>query len=169
MEKNMQFYEDLKKAHTTEKVVCDFISSSNDAYQVDMVYDGTNKGRDPGYDIIVTNTETKNVSRIEVKDDLMSAKTGNICMEIKSRGKFSGLSTNKADYWIIVDYCSVCFLLIPTEELRYMCFSRKYRVVRGGDNGTSECLLIPSRDLEEYRQKRSYRFVQSLPNPYRKS
>jgi hypothetical protein len=42
-----------------------------------------------------------NDSTIEVKSDRMARKTGNVFIEVESRGKPSGLSTTLADHWAI--------------------------------------------------------------------
>jgi hypothetical protein len=84
---------------------------------------------------------------IEVKHDLQAMETGNVYVEYKSRGKPSGLSVSEADY-----YC-FCFgetyHLIKTELLKDRC--RKYistqRDIKGGDNNTSQGIILPITDL----------------------
>lgn len=78
-----------------------------------------------------------NDKTVEVKYDLMALKTGNVYVEYESRGKKSGISTTKADYY--------CFVLdntlhmIETGLLKDRC--RKYintiRDSRGGDSNSS--------------------------------
>lgn len=94
-------------------------------------------------------------STIEVKLDLLTQKTGNIAIEYRSRGKKSGISTTKAKYWAFVisiddkGYEEFPIVVITTEYLKEI--ARKYyklgRTIRGGDNNTSEMVLIPIKDV----------------------
>jgi len=84
---------------------------------------------------------------IEVKNDLQATDTGNVYVEYFSRGKPSGISTTKSDY-----YCFAfgnTYHLIPTEELKTKC--RKYlntnKDKKGGDNNTSKGILLPIIEL----------------------
>ena len=88
-----------------------------------------------------------NSSTIEVKYDLKALKTGNVYVEYFSRGKQSGISKSKADY-----YCFAfgeTFHLIKTSYLKDRC--RKYlntdRDRVGGDNNTSKGILLPIKEL----------------------
>ena len=88
-----------------------------------------------------------NYSTIEVKYDLKALKTGNVYVEYFSRGKQSGISKSKADY-----YCFAfgeTFHLIKTSDLKDRC--RKYlntdRDRVGGDNNTSKGILLPIKEL----------------------
>ncbi len=94
-------------------------------------------------------------STIEVKLDLLTQKTGNIAIEYRSRGKKSGISTTKAKYWAFVisienkEYEEFPIVVITTEYLKEI--ARKYyklgRTIRGGDNNTSEMVLVPIKDI----------------------
>lgn len=76
--------------------------------------------------------------RIEVKRDFRAVVTGNVFVETRCRGRPSGLSTTEAEYWAFVLGRRVFF--IPTVELRALLrFGEK---ARGGDNGTSEGVLL---------------------------
>ncbi len=86
-------------------------------------------------------------SLVEVKHDLRALDTGNIFVEYESRGKPSGMSTSKAEW-----YCYAfgdTFHLIKLDDLKQRC--RKYigsrRDVVGGDNNTSKGILLPLKDL----------------------
>ena len=88
-----------------------------------------------------------NYSTIEVKYDLKALKTGNVYVEYFSRGKQSGISKSKADY-----YCFAfgeTFHLIKTSDLKDRC--RKYlntdRDRVGGDDNTSKGILLPIKEL----------------------
>lgn len=94
-------------------------------------------------------------STIEVKFDLLTQRTGNIAIEYKSRGKKSGISTTKAKYWAFVISISnkKCeefpIVIVTTNYLKEI--ARKYyklgHTTRGGDNDTSEMVLVPIKDL----------------------
>lgn len=94
-------------------------------------------------------------STIEVKLDLLTQKTGNIAIEYRSRDKKSGISTTKAKYWAFVisidnkEYEEFPIVIITTDYLREI--ARKHyklgHIIRGGDNNTSEMVLVPIKDL----------------------
>lgn len=93
---------------------------------------------------LVTNT------KIEVKCDRMAEKTGNVFIEFRSRGKLSGLSTTQSDYYVYKYNDNQAFI-IQTDFLKKKCKElvrlNKAKIIRGGDNNTSEGLLIAIRDL----------------------
>ena len=77
-------------------------------------------------------------------------RSGNICLEIESYGKPSGIMTTKADYWIQIlalgddDYCRLIFDTKTVKRLakKYMDTARY-----GGDYNKSKFILIPLKDL----------------------
>jgi hypothetical protein len=86
---------------------------------------------------------------IEVKDDsAKSAKTGNVFIEFKSRGKRSGIAKSHADWWAIRT-SEDTFVIVSAKKLREL--AKKYyklkRIVKGGDNNTSWGILIPREEL----------------------
>lgn len=86
---------------------------------------------------------------IEVKDDsAKSAKTGNVFIEYRSRGKLSGISKSHAKWWAIKTSDGT-FVIVEVGKLRELC--KKYyklgKIVRGGDSNTSEGILIPREEL----------------------
>mgnify|MGYP003675510090 FL=1 len=88
-----------------------------------------------------------NNKTIEVKCDLHAHRTGNVFIEYQSRKQSSGISTTVADYYCIAIQDS--FTIIPTKILKEKC--RKYlgtnRDVLGGDNQTSNGILLPVTEL----------------------
>lgn len=82
--------------------------------------------------------------KVEVKCDRLAWRTGNIYVEVYSRGKKSGISTTEADYWLFVIYGTSVSLLIATNRLKELA-KRFYSgtFVNGGDNDTSKGILIP--------------------------
>ena len=90
----------------------------------------------------------------EVKNDLMAHKTGNVAIEYKCRGKASGLSTSKADYWIYK--FDNTFFLFKTETLRQRLFIEKayFRPVTGGDVGSNtKMYLVKVTELRKWGMK----------------
>ena len=81
-------------------------------------------------------------------------KTGNIAIELMSRGKLSGLTITKAEWWcqiLTIKGNIVGIYMVPVKKLKKIVkksveFGRG-RVVMGGDNDTSEIALIPLEDL----------------------
>ena len=74
---------------------------------------------------------------VEVKEDFTCARTGNVGLEFSCRGKDSGISVSKSDF-----YCykihepndTTGFYLIPTNKLKDLIEDKAYfMVVNGGD------------------------------------
>jgi hypothetical protein len=88
---------------------------------------------------------------IEVKTERdIWADTGNIAIEIRSRGKPSGLSTTEAKWWIqvfTVDEDVKFMLMFRVDNLRkavkYLYINELAPKVNGGDDNTSELILVP--------------------------
>lgn len=88
------------------------------------------------------------LSTIEVKYDRKACDTGNVFVEYKSRGKWSGISTSEATHYAYV-LCDDQTVILPTDQLKKKV---KYyhsigKIVKGGDNDTSEGVLIPLDDF----------------------
>lgn len=90
-----------------------------------------------------------NGSKFEVKSDYMAHRTGNIAIELMSRGKDSGINTTEACHWVYKIVSADLILVITTEKLKSFISDNmdKYKVVMGGDNNTSKMILIPIKDL----------------------
>lgn len=83
---------------------------------------------------------------IEVKSDRFIHKTGNLFIEYKSRDKPSGLATTTANYWIYRMDMIDTAIILPTELLKKVCrvyYKNNEFKIKGGDNNTSDGLLIP--------------------------
>ena len=93
--------------------------------------------------------------KIEVKTERDKwLETGNIAIEIRCRGKKSGLSITESDWWfhILSDKGKVKGMLcLPVEELKNICkalmMNGKARKVMGGDDNESEILLLPIKEV----------------------
>lgn len=101
---------------------------------------------------ILTSSDGYNV---EIKTEIDKWKrTGRIALEYRSRGKLSGISTTEADWWCIVfSYKDKIekVIVLPTDYLKSrakeLLKQGKAKKSRGGDNNTSELVLIPIRFL----------------------
>tara|TARA_R100001443_G_scaffold10914_3_gene20605 strand:+ start:1523 stop:1903 length:381 start_codon:yes stop_codon:yes gene_type:complete len=88
---------------------------------------------------------------IEVKTERdIWADTGNIAIEIRSRGKPSGLSITDAKWWIqvfTVDKDVKFMLMFRVDRLRkaikYLYANELAPLIKGGDNNTSDLILVP--------------------------
>jgi hypothetical protein len=85
-------------------------------------------------------------SKIEVKFDRMTRKTGNVYIEYESRGNPSGIRTTEADYWAYFTQDEECFV-ISTKKLKEKIIKLKPRKIKGGDNNSSMGFLIKLTDL----------------------
>jgi len=95
------------------------------------------------------------LGKIEVKTERDKwKKTGNIAIELSSRGKLSGLTTTKAEWWcqiLTIKEEIVGIYMVPVKKLKKIVKNSvkrgRGRMVMGGDNDTSEIALIPLEDL----------------------
>jgi len=95
------------------------------------------------------------LGKVEIKTERDKwKKTGNIAIELSSRGKLSGLNTTKADWWcqvLTIKGDIVGIYMWPIGDLKHIVkHSVKYgrgRMVMGGDDNTSELALVPLEDL----------------------
>ena len=72
-------------------------------------------------------------------------RTGNICIEIESYGKPSGLTSTEAEIWVhnlVKDNELCCSLMFNTDKLRKIMEDMKPRTVMGGDNLASKLYLV---------------------------
>ena len=73
------------------------------------------------------------------------ASTGNICIEIESYGKPSGLTSTEAELWVhnlVKDGELCCSLVFNTDKLRAVMEDMKPYTVMGGDHKASKMHLV---------------------------
>ena len=95
------------------------------------------------------------VGKVEVKTERdIWKKTGNVAIELASRGKLSGLNTTQAEWWaqvLTIDGNIEGVLMFPVSKLKKIVkksvFNGNGKMVMGGDEDTSEIALIPLEDL----------------------
>ena len=87
-----------------------------------------------------------NGKHIEVKNDRLIHKTGNLFIEYESRNKPSGLAITSAEYWIYRLSELDSALIFPTKALKQVCrvyYKENLFLKNGGDNNSSKGFLIP--------------------------
>ena len=97
----------------------------------------------------------KTKGKIEVKTERDKwIETGNIAIEIRCRGKKSGLSVTESDWWfhILSEKGKVKGMIcLPVEELKNICRvmikNGTAKKIMGGDDNDSEMLLLPIKEL----------------------
>ena len=92
---------------------------------------------------------------IKTERDIWSH-TGNICIEIESRGRPSGLATTEAELWVqnlVKNGELVCSLVFKTDKLKEIVEKMPTRIVMGGDNFSSKLHLVSLKNLIEELSK----------------
>jgi len=90
--------------------------------------------------------------KIEVKTEReIWKRSGNIAIEIRDRGKLSGISTTKAKTWIHMLDGGGGGFIFPVEELRKKIKERQekgvLRLTMGGDDNAAQLALLPIKEL----------------------
>ena len=90
--------------------------------------------------------------KIEVKTEReIWQRTGNIAIEIRCRGKLSGISTTRAKTWIHMLDGGGGGFIFPVEELRKKIKKRqeegKLKLTMGGDDNAAQLALLPIKEL----------------------
>lgn len=95
----------------------------------------------------------KGVKTCEVKTERDQwAKTGNICIELESWGKPSGINATESDIWVqnlVKDGELIASILVPTDKLKQLLEVLPNRTVMGGDNNASKLQLVKLTKLME--------------------
>ena len=95
------------------------------------------------------------IDKVEIKTERdIWKKTGNIAIDLASRGKLSGLNTTEAEWWaqvLTIKGEIEGVLIFPVKKLikivKKSVFKGEGRMVMGGDDNTSEIALIPLKEL----------------------
>lgn len=139
----MNFATDLERGITVEEEVLERIRRK---YPCALRIEG----KFAPYDIFIPEIE----KRIEVKSDPKSAETGNIVIEIEMGGRPSGLSTTRADLWVI-DTPSAQIWITPA-DLRQCIMLGEYTPATftgAGDNVSKRAYLLPVQEVQQYATK----------------
>lgn len=135
---NYNFDKDLLRSKNTELEIADILKNQHPGIQnIDFL--NNNKG-----DLQIHLID--GIITIEIKEDLMAAKTGNVAVEYECRGKLSGISVTKAEviiYKIHNSDKSITYFLIKTDELKKSIKNKWYdRTVTGGDVGSNTKMYL---------------------------
>lgn len=126
------FKKDHKIAMKTEKQISDYLVSKG--------WEFIDQCNTSDYDIRMK-TPSGDVVTIEIKEDFKCEETGNIGLEYHCRGKPSGISVSKADYYLYKAHepsGDKNMYTIETSKLKKMVKNKFYfRKVIGGDAGSN--------------------------------
>jgi hypothetical protein len=139
------FNEDLQSAQRTEVELADLLRLRGK-----VVYIGYND--DFRWDLELTFPDGRFVT-VEVKNDMMHERTGNLGVEFEYRGKPSGIDKTWADWWCFALYDG--FWVIKTDKLRQLIADNlHFRVAVGGDPGSNtKMYLFRGHILKPYMQQ----------------
>ena len=137
MDLNKKFKKDLEFGNVGEKIVAAYMAING----MTIVSDESTDTKD--YDIIMYSPKADKNLYMEVKTDNYvddNNDTGNIAIEIRYRGKPSGISTTN-NLW-----------MMPCDKLKRFIKEniKDLKVVKGGDNNWSELVLIPRKKYAQY-------------------
>jgi len=95
---------------------------------------------------------------VEVKADRYQRRTGNMFIELKSRGKDSGLRTTKSNWYIYFfvrkEFYDKNIFIIETEKLKELVSKyEKDHLTTGGDDGTSLGVVLPISEVCDHFKK----------------
>jgi hypothetical protein len=142
------FQHDLALSKESVNKVIDYLTSIG---AIDIL-----QNDDSRYDISFT-LDSKTFT-MEVKEDFMYHRTGNVAIEYSSREKDSGVATSVADLWCYVlnrgiGYDGTYFVNLST--LRKHLETHTYPQSEGGDNLTSKLYLMPISSFISVFQRKS--------------
>lgn len=105
------------------------------------------KEKEKGHDIRLVHPSKRPIL-CEVKFDRTSQTTKNIAIEFQCSGKWSGIATTKADFWVFKYFDRAWqFRAVTTAKLTEEWRSRRYQSVYGGDDCRARMILMPVRAL----------------------
>lgn len=129
---NYNYKKDKKISNATEKEVSEKLKSY---YGTKTIYFNNNKD----FDLSLVTKRGKKLL-VEIKEDFLCEKTGNVGLEFSCRGKPSGISSSKSTHYIykIHSKKGIVFYVIDTKILKRAIENKKYfRIVNGGDKGSN--------------------------------
>jgi hypothetical protein len=134
---NYNFEKDLIPAKESEKEVADLLEKIYNAKILN--FEDTNK-----YDILAQIKDRQ--FTVEVKDDYIAERTGNIAIEYSSRGKPSGISVTQSDYYIYKINREIeksYIYIIKVSKIKEMISNNLYfKIINGGDRGSNTLFYL---------------------------
>lgn len=131
------FKTSLKEGNLGQKYFTDILDS------LSIKWESSN---DIHYDIIIINPI---VITVEIKNDLFSAKSGNIAIEFwnSKQNKPSGINATTATYWVHVLSQNEIWV-IKTLDLKKICLTLKpLRTIKSGGNNNSNMYLYKKENI----------------------
>ena len=137
------FNTDLSKAKKEEVEAAGLVLKQYPAYR--RVEDTLRFNDDNRYDFSFL-TENKNRIKFEVKDDDYSFRSENIAIEVKCRGKKSGIAVTEAKFWI--HKIRGTFYMFRTKVIKEKIENKEYErfVDNGGDPGSYTNMYLFKQD-----------------------
>ena len=145
----IDFHGDLEEGQEGERVFAQYLIKNK--------YYSISYNNDSAWDVCATSPKTRLNTFFEVKTDVLckpGKDTGNMAIEIRFKGRPSGISVTEANYFVYL----FKFLerdnlhIIDSNKLRDLIRENFHRlkVVKGGDNNNSELVLIPRKTYKDY-------------------
>jgi len=135
-----KFHRDIKDGVAAEEIVLEIIQAEfPKSYRV--------VGKESRWDLIVVNEQGEE-STVEVKNDLMAPKTGNIAIETRRKnGTLTGINITESEFWFhkVAD----SFYVFTPKKMREFISSKSFREVWGGDSWNTAMCLVPIKELEQ--------------------
>jgi len=151
--RNKKVEKDRKFGEEGEKIIALYL-----AMQGMEIVDGLDKkGKNYDYDLIMYSPKADKNLKFEIKtDDYVSddRDTGNIAIEIEFKGKPSGLSVTKSDWWVyyMPNIASNNVWMMEVDKLKGLIKKniKNLKVVMGGDDNQSKLILIPRKEYSRF-------------------
>ena len=126
----------IQNAHLLENEFIELLSNEGD-----NVIIPTRTSPFSDYDFMINDV------KYEIKLDNNMHKSNMFC-EFKSRGKPSGISITKADYYGIKSGDK--YYIIPVKYIKDLILNNSFKVIQTGYNKYSSCYLIPGNNFKEF-------------------
>ena len=139
-----KFKKDLQEGNNGEKIIMLYLFCQGMKF---ISYNNDYK-----YDIKMFSEKRNEEVLFEVKTDVYPKDTGNIAIEIRYKGKPSGISHTEAD-WFIYWYRDILFnnvWMIKVSDLKSLIKKSNFKIVNGGDDNQSQLVLIPRKEYRKY-------------------
>ena len=148
---NYNFEKDIELGEDGEKVVINDLESIGGRF----INDNKNNTHDLTMEMPIRGSISYNIINYEVKTDVFcrpDLDTGNIFVEFESRGKDSGISVTKADWFVTYFKHFREIWYIKTDELKKLISDNKFKTTEfSGDlNSNTKGFLIPRYQFKKY-------------------
>ena len=127
----------ISQAHKLEDEFIELLRNEDDT-----VYIPSRTTKFSDYDFSINNI------KYEIKLDNYMSKTNMMLCEFKSRGKESGISITKADYYGIKSGDK--YYIIPVQYIKDLILNNSFRVIETGYKKYSSCYLISAHYFKQY-------------------